>query len=67
MANPLWTPETDRRSASQIEAFRMSVGVAGGYDDLHRWSIDHPDEFWTAVWDHLGVVGDPGGRPVGGR
>ena len=67
MANPLWTPDTDRRSASQVEAFRMSVGVAGGYDDLHRWSIDRPGEFWAAVWEHLGVVGDPGGRTVGGN
>ena len=66
MTKPLWTPDTDRRSASQVEAFRMSVGVAGGYDDLHRWSIDRPGEFWAAVWEHLGVVGDPGGRTVGG-
>jgi acetoacetyl-CoA synthetase len=27
---------------------------------LHRWSLDHADEFWQRVWD-LGIIGDPGG------
>ena len=42
----------------------MAVGVEGGYRDLHRWSVDHPGDFWRAAWDHLGVVGDPGDRPI---
>ena len=42
----------------------MAVGVEGGYRDLHRWSVDHPGDFWRAAWDHLGVVGDPGDQPI---
>ena len=42
----------------------MAVGVEGGYWDLHRWSVDHPGDFWRAAWDHLGVVGDPGDQPI---
>ena len=33
-----------------------------GFRELHRWSIDSPDEFWREAWDDLGVVGDPGPR-----
>ena len=26
-----------------------------GYDDLHRWSVDDLEGFWSAVWEHFGV------------
>jgi len=26
------------------------------YDALHRWSVEHADEFWTGLWDYCGVV-----------
>lgn len=29
---------------------------------LHRASIDHVAEFWDAIWDELGVVGEKGER-----
>ena len=64
MTTPLWTPDAHRRSTSQVEDFRVAVGVEGGYRDLHRWSVEYPDDFWRAAWDHLGVVGDPGDRPI---
>ena len=22
-----------------------------GYEQLWTWSVDHPDEFWPALWD----------------
>ena len=64
MTTPIWTPDVHRRSTSQVEEFRVAVGVEGGYRDLHRWSVDHPGDFWRAVWDNLGVVGYPGDRPI---
>ena len=35
---------------------------ADGYDALWRWSIEQQEEFWSAVWDWSGVVGDKGDR-----
>ena len=35
---------------------------ADGYDALWRWSIEQQGEFWSAVWDWSGVVGDKGDR-----
>ena len=26
-----------------------------GYRDLHKWSIDEPEEFWGLLWDYLDV------------
>ena len=30
------------------------------YWGLHKWSIEHPGEFWSRAWDDLGLVGDKG-------
>ena len=27
---------------------------------LWRWSVQHPDAFWRAMWTFAGIVGDPG-------
>ncbi len=35
-----------------------------GYDDLWRWSVTQPGEFWSAVWDYFEVLGDRGPGPV---
>lgn len=29
--------------------------------DLHRWSIENPQQFWSLVWDFFEVVGDKAG------
>ena len=36
------------------------------YPDLHRFSIEHPRQFWRAVWDFCEVVGHPGNAVVEG-
>ena len=41
--------------------FSRSVGLAGAeYSELHQWSIQQPEDFWSAVWDFCGVVGEKG-------
>jgi len=62
---PLWTPQPERVAASQLDGFRRRVVEEHGEElpdsrALHRWSIDHPGEFWREVWTSAGVVGDPG-------
>ena len=56
---PLWLPDPARVEASHLARFRHHVGQAD-YAGLHRWSIEHPDDFWSAVWDQCGVVGEKG-------
>ncbi len=35
--------------------FMAEVGHSD-YAGLHRWSVDRPEEFWSALWDFCGVV-----------
>jgi acetoacetyl-CoA synthetase len=61
----LWEPTPERKAASRIRAYmdwlaaERSVEVAD-YEDLHRWSVDHLDDFWASIWDFGGVRGTRG-------
>ncbi len=59
---PAWWPDTDRIANSNIGRFAADLGL-GGYEELHRWSVDHREDFWGRVINRLGVVFDrnPGG------
>ena len=62
-----WTPT--QPDATQMSRFRreiesrFSLSLADS-PALHAWSVDHPAEFWSAWWDHAGVLGDKGGTTV---
>lgn len=58
MSEVLWNPAEP--GSTNWARFAESVGVASS--DLHRWSVEHADEFWSAVWRFAGVIGDPGTR-----
>ena len=36
----------------------------GGYEDLWQWSVTHPRDFWSAIWDYFEVLGDRGDGPA---
>jgi acetoacetyl-CoA synthetase len=36
------------------------------FRELHRWSIEQPDDFWREAWTDLGVQGEPGDRTAVG-
>ena len=60
---PLWTPTRD--DALRINGFIDLIHERHGeryasYDALHKWSITNPEDFWDAVWDFCGVVGNKG-------
>jgi len=61
MVNPLWSPTDAERSASALDHFRRIVGQPD-YASLHRWSVEHRDAFWAALWDFADVVGERGRR-----
>ncbi len=57
---PLWTPSDKLKAECRLTAFMRHVGRIGTYNDFWQWSVDRPEEFWSAVWDFCGVVGDKG-------
>ncbi len=56
---PIWSPSPQRAAATNLARFGDAVGHRR-YPELHRWSVDDPAGFWRAVWDRLGVIGEPG-------
>ena len=66
---PLWEPSADRIARARVTAFALQVNAASGqtlstYDDLYRFSIDHPTDFWREVWMFCGIRGEMGTRVV---
>ncbi|RWM05668.1 MAG: acetoacetate--CoA ligase [Mesorhizobium sp.] len=64
---PLWTPTQDRIASAPMTAFMKAAAAKAGeafssYAELHRWSIDDREAFWSLVWDFCGLVGDKGER-----
>ncbi|MBP6998930.1 MAG: acetoacetate--CoA ligase [Tepidiphilus sp.] len=63
--NPIWVPSAERVASATITAFTRHVEARWSrnfpdYAALHRWSIEHPEEFWVSVWDEGGVIGERG-------
>ena len=58
---PLWQPSAERVNCSYMMRFMRGVETELGlqfnnYDELHRWSVEHPEQFWQLLWDHLQIV-----------
>ncbi|MCL2656919.1 MAG: acetoacetate--CoA ligase [Betaproteobacteria bacterium] len=63
---PLWAPSAERVANARLTAFRTFAeeryGAPGGnYAELHAWSVNQREAFWSAVWEFCSVLGDPGG------
>ena len=60
MPAPLWTPNAEGVAATQLTAFTEFAAEHTGlsfptYSDLHRWSIEQPEVFWSLAWDFMGI------------
>ncbi|MCW2967111.1 MAG: acetoacetate--CoA ligase [Solirubrobacteraceae bacterium] len=51
----LWSPSPERVERALITRFARERGLPEDYSALHRWSVEHLEEFWGAVWEHFGV------------
>jgi len=59
MGKLLWKPSSKRVSGTLMKQFFDTNKVANFAEAL-KWSIDSPAEFWSAVWDATGIIGDKG-------
>ncbi|OHV81046.1 hypothetical protein [Mesorhizobium sp. ORS 3428] len=68
---PLWTPRQERSDAAPLTAFMKAAEAKAaltfsGYAELHRWSIDNREAFWSLVWDFSGLPATrASGTPTG--
>ena len=58
---PLWTPDPERAARSGMARF-MRLAGRRDYEELHRWSVEHAEEFWDLMWKFGEVRGEPGLR-----
>ena len=57
----LWQPSLGAFVDSALARFSRGLGFnPEDYSSLHRWSTTEPGEFWSAVWDFTGLLGDKG-------
>lgn len=65
MAEKLWEPSRSRKNSTLLANFAMTVGEGNSaegvdYDSLWEFSVREPEEFWNAVWEFCGIIGDSG-------
>jgi len=69
MDEALWRPSAERIAAAEVTRFTAFVNKswdarAADYQGLHRWSVEHPEQFWDALWGFAEVVADSKGDAV---
>ena len=58
---PIWVPAPDDVAAANVSRFARwltedgRTRLSGDYLELWRWSTEHLEEFWSAVWDYFDV------------
>ena len=62
MTQPLWSPSKAEIEQTQIYQFIQELNRANSlelsnYSELHRWSIEHSEKFWSLLWDSCKVLG----------
>ena len=69
-AEPLWAPDDERRAGSNLAAFRSYLAETQGagpfatYADIHDFSVRHPEQFWSGLWDFAKVKASQRGGQV---
>jgi acetoacetyl-CoA synthetase len=58
----LWKPSDTRKEESLLEDFSRFINFKSkcNFKDLWKWSVDHPEEFWSKFWDYSKIIGDKG-------
>ena len=63
--SPLWIPHKNQVEQTNLFHFIEYLGTLTGLDltnyaDLHQWSIDNSEAFWSSLWDFCNIIGDKG-------
>ncbi|MFN4141956.1 acetoacetate--CoA ligase [Aestuariivirga sp.] len=61
--SPLWTPEAERVTSSNLWRFMEPLGLRS-FEEVLRYSVEKPESFWRAVWEFCGVVAQTRGERV---
>jgi acetoacetyl-CoA synthetase len=58
----LWEPSRKKKEDSLLEDFSKFVNFKSNYNfkTFWKWTVDHPEEFWSKFWDYSKIIGDKG-------
>ena len=52
---PIWSPDQDHIQKTQMFQFMKKMGKQD-YNELHRWSVDHFEDFWKEMLKFSGII-----------
>ena len=65
----MWQPSQDRCKGTNLYRFMRAAEarwnlVLPDYDAAYVWSITRPEQFWSSLWDFLGLIGERGNAVI---
>ncbi|OGA39326.1 MAG: acetoacetate--CoA ligase [Betaproteobacteria bacterium RIFCSPLOWO2_12_FULL_68_19] len=65
----LWTPSEEAVEQAQLTQFARQVVRKrhldlNSYPEFYQWSIEHPEDFWSDVWEFCGLIASRKGSTV---
>jgi acetoacetyl-CoA synthetase len=63
MSEEVWTPSAERVAAANMTRFLRERGFES-YRAAWEWSVEHPEQFWPAMWDFAEMIGKRGDQAV---
>ena len=66
MNKSLWSPSEQNKQESLLEDFSKFINLKSNHSfkTLWKWSVDHPEEFWSKFWDYSKIIGDKGNEII---
>jgi acetoacetyl-CoA synthetase len=66
---PVWEPSEQAIESAQLTQFARQIVRKhrldfNTYPEFYAWTVEHPEEFWSEVWDGCGVVAAKKGSTV---
>ena len=66
---PIWSPSAQAVESAQMTQFQRHIVrkyhlEKPDYADFYQWTVDHPEEFWSEIWDFCGVIASKKGATV---
>ena len=61
MNKPIWSPPLEKKENSLLMEFSKYINYQPkSFEDLWKWTVQNPKEFWSKFWDFSKIIGDKG-------
>ncbi len=61
MNKPIWSPSLEKKENSLLMEFSKYINYQPkSFEDLWKWTVENPKEFWSKFWDFSKIIGDKG-------